>query len=345
MASFKQIEKYNWEVTFYCKQYDGTNKKIRKRGFRTKKEASEYVSSYISKQSGTADIMFFDLLDEFIKYKQDKVKFNTFLSYKKFKKNILKYFRNKPLNEITKSDLARFLDKIQASTTQKEVKNKLNLIFKYANTYYNFPNNPMQNLNYELKKHISKIKNILTFEEFKQFDNIIKNRNDIITRLYFNFLYYSGARPGEISALTLSDIDFKNNTIDINKTRLRSKKTNSPKNNSSIRIVSMPSFLMKELQKILKNYPKNEFIFKTTINYNEILNKIIKENNFKKITLHCFRHSHVSYLIEKGIEITAISKRIGHKNSQITLSIYAHFYKTKSDKIIDILENDAIEQF
>ncbi|WP_375712503.1 tyrosine-type recombinase/integrase [Sneathia sanguinegens] len=53
--------------------------------------------------------------------------------------------------------------------------------------------------------------------------------------------------------------------------------------------------------------------------------------------MNFLRHSHVSFLIKQGIEITAISKRLGHKNSQITLSTYAHFYNDKKDKIIDLL--------
>lgn len=37
MASFKLVERENWEVSFYCKDARGNNKKIKKRGFRTKK--------------------------------------------------------------------------------------------------------------------------------------------------------------------------------------------------------------------------------------------------------------------------------------------------------------------
>ena len=66
------IEKGNWEVSFYCKQYNGENKKIKKRGFKTKKEASDYATNYIKKHTGDIETPFYDVLDEFLAYKKNK---------------------------------------------------------------------------------------------------------------------------------------------------------------------------------------------------------------------------------------------------------------------------------
>ena len=205
--------------------------------------------------------------------------------------------------------------------------------------YYNLNYNPINNLEYDLAKSKPRIKEIVTLEEFKKLDEILRVKVKPLSRLYYNLMYYSGARPGEISALTLEDIDFEKCTININKTRLMMLKTNSPKNSSSNRIVTLPKKCINMLKEVVNlNFPKKEFIFSTANAYSYCLRQIIKECNFpKKITLHSFRHSHASFLIEQGVEITAISKRLGHKNSQITLSTYAHFYKTKDDKILDIL--------
>ncbi|NYV28422.1 tyrosine-type recombinase/integrase [Streptobacillus felis] len=45
------------------------------------------------------------------------------------------------------------------------------------------------------------------------------------------------------------------------------------------------------------------------------------------MTLHGFRHSHTSLLINKGLDIASVSNRLGHSNSNITLQIYTHLYK------------------
>ena len=339
MASLKMIEKGNWEVSFYCKQYNGENKKIKKRGFKTKKEASEYAINYVKKHTGAIDTLFFDIVDEFVEYKQDKIKYYTKLNYKNFQKNIHNLFENKPINQINKSDIARFLDKLKhAPSQQKDAKQKINLVFKYANTYYNLNFNPMNMFDYELTKKTVTPKEIWTLEEFNKFDEILSKKVKPLTRLYYNFVYFSGARPGEISALTLNDVDFKNYTVNINKTRINSTLTNTTKNTSSKRTVSIPKTCIDELKNIIgSKFPKNEFIFKILTTYSDMMFKIIKENNLKKVTLHGLRHSHASLLIKKGVEITSISKRLGHANSKVTLSVYAHFYKEKEDNIAELL--------
>jgi hypothetical protein len=40
--------------------------------------------------------------------------------------------------------------------------------------------------------------------------------------------------------------------------------------------------------------------------------------------LHSLRHSHASELLSKGAPIPTVSKRLGHANPNITMSIYAH---------------------
>jgi hypothetical protein len=340
MASFKLVERENWEVSFYCKDARGNNNKIKKRGFRTKKDASDYATNYVKKHTGDIDTLFFDVVDDFLEYKKTRVKFHTFVAYKTFNNVVKLNFENKPISKITSSDIAKLLDSIKHPETQKMIKTKLNVLFKYAKTYYNLKQNIMSDFEYEFIKNQKKEKEIWTLEDFKKFDNILIKEKKMVHRAYFNLLFYSGARPGEIAALTLDDIDFKKCTININKTRISSKKSNSPKNQSSIRIVTIPQFCIKILKNVIgKNSPKKEYIFGCANPYNFFLIRKIKKYNLNKITLHGFRHSHVSLLIKKGIEITAISKRLGHKNSLITLSTYAHFYNDKKDKIIDLLNS------
>jgi integrase len=42
------------------------------------------------------------------------------------------------------------------------------------------------------------------------------------------------------------------------------------------------------------------------------------------VSLHDLRHTHASELLSKGVPITAVAKRLGHANANITLSIFAH---------------------
>jgi len=48
--------------------------------------------------------------------------------------------------------------------------------------------------------------------------------------------------------------------------------------------------------------------------------------NLPRVSFHALRHSHVSALIAAGLDVVTISRRIGHANPAVTLSVYAHAF-------------------
>ena len=50
------------------------------------------------------------------------------------------------------------------------------------------------------------------------------------------------------------------------------------------------------------------------------------------VTYHMLRHSHVSMLVDAGVDIVTISKRLGHSKPDITLRVYAHLFKKDDGK-------------
>ena len=339
MASFKQLEKDNWQVKFYCKDYQGNNKQHKKQGFRTKKEALLYANNYVALHDGASDVSISLLIDEYMKHKKIN-KINTQKNYNLIIKKIKNYFGNMPTSDITPKKLFDFLTSmVNIPTTQKRVKNFLNRVFKHATIYYGLPKNPLNSIEIETKTQ-QKAKNIWTLEEFNKFDEILKDNCNLKTRVLFNVLYFSGARIGEVTALMLEDIDYNNNTININKTRISHKTVNSPKNNTSNRIIALPQKTMDLLKSYTDTLPpklKSFFLFSYQCYDRIILKNLIEKYNLKDIRLHDFRHSHASLLINRGVDIATISTRLGHANSQITLNTYAHLYKKNDENFKNLL--------
>lgn len=58
----------------------------------------------------------------------------------------------------------------------------------------------------------------------------------------------------------------------------------------------------------------------------------------KPITLHGFRHSHASYLIEQGIDDSLIAQRLGMTVIMLRKT-YAHVYKAQREKMKNALSN------
>jgi integrase len=50
------------------------------------------------------------------------------------------------------------------------------------------------------------------------------------------------------------------------------------------------------------------------------------------VSFHELRHTHASQLIDAGVDVVTISKRLGHASPTITLSIYAHLFQKDDSK-------------
>ena len=60
---------------------------------------------------------------------------------------------------------------------------------------------------------------------------------------------------------------------------------------------------------------KNELMVPTKPD--KVLDKIIKRNDLKRITVHGFRHTHCSLLFEAGASIKEVQDRLGHSDIKV----------------------------
>jgi integrase len=56
-----------------------------------------------------------------------------------------------------------------------------------------------------------------------------------------------------------------------------------------------------------------------------------------EVTFHALRHTHASQLIDQGVDIVTISKRLGHAKPDITLRIYAHLFRKDDGKAAEAI--------
>ena len=57
-----------------------------------------------------------------------------------------------------------------------------------------------------------------------------------------------------------------------------------------------------------------------------------KRIGMPEVTFHALRHSHASQLIDAGVDIVTISKRLGHAKPDITLRVYSHMIRMDDGK-------------
>ena len=318
---YKELTKQgNYKYVQTYKGLDGKTKRISvvkpNKTRATEKEAYEELQEKINK-----------ILNPEIKYEKlgyYKEKFLEFKksslaegSYRMYSTYIRKLNDDEKIEEITKIKYEKMLIEFREQYSPEAIKFMVRLFnnfFKFIKKYYI----PTFDIHLEFKlskeekaKELQKIK-YLESEEIPKVLARIKNnkvRNIAIIQLH------TGLRIGEVLALTPADVDFKNKTITVNKTKLQNGKISAPKTISSIRTIEVSDYVLQILRDFISNY---DFIFK--ICYNTITNHLSKLN----ITSHIFRHSHVALLIEIGVPIKVISERLGHSDTSITLSIYTH---------------------
>lgn len=172
-------------------------------------------------------------------------------------------------------------------------------------------------------------------------------------RYLAEFTALSGLRCGEALALEMKDIDFKSKTITVNKTYdYINDVVTSPKTLCSNREVYMQPELEKLCREIRKHtlsgklkYGYDSDLFMCNVHGNHLeymaYNKYLRETSLrvigKKITTHTMRHTHVSLMAEAGVPLEAITRRVGHENSDITRKIYLHITEKQKERDRDII--------
>jgi len=312
------------------------------------------------------------------------------------RRHISPYIGKHKINKLELNDLQRVVDKIT-----KELALKCDIwervIYDYANLFKFgakrklIPDNLMLKVDYDIKKtkkYLDSLKletdddeTIKVYDEgqlkkiFMTVDDYSKNNSYQAPcfAIYIKMLIYSGFRPSEALAVTWDDVNFKQNTIRINKTVTDDDKSiGSPKNPSSKRTVRMSVSFMKELLKfkhsqqllywqVTGKNTKPKYVFtnmKTIVqqkgkewytakNFRNIWKGICKRHDipyFAGSPLHCFRHTHATTQLLNSkhsyeVKFKIVSKRLGHSSVHETIKTYHHLFpeqKSSFDEDFDL---------
>ena len=242
---------------------------------------------------------------------------NTIKTYTDALKTFLKYYHNKPIEQITNEDIIAFnndyilKNKLSASY-QNQTVNAIKLFFKEIEG---------AKLNIELvhrPKREKLLPNVLSKEEIKQ---ILNAPTNIKHKAMLSLIYACGLRRSELLNLKPNDIDSKRGVIIIR--QAKGKKD---------RIAPLSEKIVEMLREYYKTYKPATWLFEgQTMNekYDErslasVLKRALEKTNISKpVTLHWLRHSYATHLLENGTDLRYIQELLGHKSSKTT-EIYTH---------------------
>jgi integrase len=162
-------------------------------------------------------------------------------------------------------------------------------------------------------------------EEVKQIVEAAKGQYQVL----FKLAAETGARAGELYALTVDDLLFDHNVIRINKSMYR-QKVGSPKTKNAIRWVNVKPYVMEMLNTHL-NGRNSGLVFqskrKTALVNCVVLNKhlhpLLRKLGLERGGMHAFRHHRVSTLVMARTAVEVIKKWIGHGSEEM-IRRYTH---------------------
>ena len=173
-------------------------------------------------------------------------------------------------------------------------------------------------------------------------------------------LIATGARRGEILGLQWQNVDFNSNRLYLCNNSLYSPEKgtySTTLKTGENRYVSVPSDVMNVLKQwqgvqeeirfaVGDEWQYTDYVF-TQANGKPMhpdsitgfFKRLEKKFNLPHINPHKFRHSQASVLINQGVDIVTVSKRLGHAKTSTTSDIYAHILRKSDETATDVIDD------
>ena len=301
-------------------------KQVESKSFKGKPQANQWAidrSSYWqSKTTTTYEKMTINqLLDIYLQYIKDTKKYTTYKTAKSNLKKFRAYGDYKP-TDILPHEYHQISKDMGATSFRLKA-------------FYNFMINE---LSMDIKNHIKSqpLKKgnpiILVDSDFNRILDRVKSPK---RKLAMKIGYYAGLRIGEISGLTWDNIT--PTTLEVNKQwNWLQQKFTPPKSKNGYRTIPLKKGLYQELMKYkssLQSIDITNKIFTDKYlgnNLNAEIKKAVKGTKYEGLTSHDFRHSFITNLVQKNVDVKTVAY-ISGDNVETILQNYVHTNKNTMD--------------
>jgi len=258
---------------------------------------------------------------------------------RKYEQHIKPYFGSRRLDSINPSHLAQWQNKLMETRSSKTIRNirtVFQTILEDAMMDDIIKINPFTRVKAPKNEEIRKKQPFTKKEIF----NIISTVTESM-QSFFAIGFFTGMRTGEIIGLKWEDVNWDERIIKVRRSRRQGTET-KPKTKSSIRDVEIIDVLLPYLSRHREIAEKSSvYIFETSrgnpFNTTEKISVWYWRTALEKLgieyrNLYQMRHTFASMMISHGEDILWVSHMLGHKDSSMTLQVYARYIKRKDKK-------------
>jgi integrase len=165
-------------------------------------------------------------------------------------------------------------------------------------------------------------------------------------RSLYHLAVTTGMRISELRGLKWEDIDWSKGAIKVcrqlQEAAGKGLPFSEPKTRSGYRTIKVGETTLRDLQEHRQrmaveravagsNWSENDLIFTSNrgtpfsqSNVYKDFRRVLAAANLPRIRIHDLRHTAASLMLNRGIPVLVVSKRLGHSNPSVTLNVYAH---------------------
>ncbi len=272
--------------------------------------------------------------DEFEKHSEVVHTYWTNYSYKQTFRFLNKYFPEKSLDDLTPSDLNRYIEyRIKKASIYQARKDLINICaaFNWANVQGYLTENHCKNV--IRIKVPQKLPLYYSLNDFNKLTDTIDSEDILDITI---FAVNTGLRQMELINLQWQQIIFTDKILILDN-------QNHITKGKKVRTIPLNSKALEILYKRLKTkIGNNVFTYNNEIMSQDFLSHkfaayVKKAKINTKLNFHSLRHTFASWLVQKGVSIYEVSKLLGHSDIKTT-QIYAHLRNEDLKNAVELLD-------
>lgn len=259
------------------------------------------------------------------------------------------------LTEVTEDDLIEYFRSVLSYSQSciNKIYQLLGAVFLKAINKNIIEINPLRNIRRPKSKKKTIPVRALTIDEQSKLLNVLKTEDVRYSEIMLLSMF-TGMRVGEVCALTVEDISFNDNTINVSKTVSRGEYGKTiicdTKTNAGMRTLHINHDVAEFLRTcigekdfgLLFKSSNNKLVTTNQVNYSYA--KVLKDHNivdnsvYGKVDLHSLRHTYATRCIEAGMPAKVLQQILGHTDISITLDVYCSVFKKYSDEHLAVAD-------
>ena len=242
-----------------------------------------------------------------------------------------KFFENRNLEDLNKSDIETYVYKMKSkykfsdsrqNTMINAIKFYYEKVLEKDRTYYNI----------ERPKKSQSLPGVLTMSECF---SIVNSPRNLKHKAILQLMYSSGLRISEVTKLRIEDVKSADKQLFI--------KASKGKKDRMTVLSENVLILLREYYKANK---PSYWLFEgaggeqySTSSIQKVFRKAVKETNVNPwVTPHTLRHSFATHLLQSGVNLRYIQSLLGHGSSKTT-EVYTHILKVNNDVVRSPLDS------